>query len=358
MSSSGLSVAASVARGTGFTLDVTLKVERGEVVVVLGPNGAGKTTLLRAIAGLLPITTGRITLGDDILDDALTGEFRDPAQRHIGVVFQDHRLFPHLRAVDNVAFAARSRGVARRAAAQTAAEWLRRLGVGDLARCKPLALSGGQAQRVALARALAAQPHLLLLDEPLSALDVQTRADVQLELGAHLRGVDGPCVIVTHDPIEALLLADRIVVLEGGQVVQEGSPGEIVSRPLTPYVARLVGVNLLSGELVGDAVQVDGGGTVHVAEPETSGRVLIAIRPSAITAYATPPAGSSARNLWPGVVASLAPLADRVRLAVDGPPRLLVDVTPSAVAELRLRPGGTVWLTAKATDLEVYPEQR
>jgi molybdate transport system ATP-binding protein len=350
-----LDVTATVGRGA-FILDVALRVEPGEVVVVLGPNGAGKTTLLRAVAGLLPVSSGRIMLGARVLDDAQTGRFVDPAHRRLGVVFQDHRLFPHLRAVDNVGFAARSQGVSRVAARHTALVWLQRFGVHELAGRRPRQLSGGQAQRVALARAVAAEPELLLLDEPLSALDIQTRGEVQVELRDHLRQITAPCLIVTHDPIEALVLADRLVVIEAGRIVQSGSPADVAARPRTPYVARLVGVNLLAGRLSGHNVHLDGGGTVQVADAAASGRVLVAIRPSAITVHASHPGESSARNLWSGMVTTMSAMADRIRLAVDGPPRLLVDVTPSAVAELGLRPGRSVWLSAKATDLTAYPE--
>jgi molybdate transport system ATP-binding protein len=270
------------------------------------------------------------------------------------VVFQEHRLFPHLRVLDNVAFGPRSRGVARGPARMSAREWLDRLGLAGLARRHPRQLSGGQAQRVALARALACEPEALLLDEPLAALDVQTRAEVQGELRQHLGAFAGPTLLITHDPIEALLLAQRIVVLENGRVAQVGSPAEITSRPLTPYVARLVGMNLYEGTASGDTVALDGGG-VMVAHGASDGRVLAAVRPSAITVHTTAPIGSSARNVWPATITSLAPLGDRIRVGTAGPPAATVDVTAGAVAELELGPGRTVWLSAKATDVSVYP---
>jgi molybdate transport system ATP-binding protein len=348
-----LALAGLVQRGS-FQLDVTLEARAGEVLAILGPNGAGKSTLLRVIAGLLRLDSGVLRLGSTVLDDPGAGRFVAPQDRRIGVVFQDHRLFPHLRVVDNVAFGLRSRGVPRTVARHAARGWLDRLGIGELGNRHPRRLSGGQAQRVALARALAAEPNALLLDEPLAALDVQTRAEVQGELRHHLHDFAGATVLVTHDAIEALLLADRIVVMEGGRVAQAGTAAEITSRPLTPYVARLVGMNLYEGLANGNRVSLSGGGTLVAADAST-GRVLAALRPSAITVHTAPPAGSSARNMWPATVASLAPLGDRVRVSVTGVPAATVDVTAAAVAELRLVPGGQVWLSAKATDVSVYP---
>ncbi len=337
-----------------FRLEVTLTAQPRAVLAVLGPNGAGKSTLLRAVCGLVPLASGTIGLGDDVVDDAGRGIFVPPQQRRVGVVFQDHRLFRHLRVLDNVAFGPRARGVPRAAARVSAAEWLARLGLDELAGRRPAQLSGGQAQRVALARALAAEPAALLLDEPLAALDVQTRAEVQGELREHLRDFAGPTLLVTHDPIEALLLATRIVVLERGRVVQEGSPADITSRPLTPYVARLVGMNLYEGRATGTSVALDGGGHL-VAADAPAGRVLVAVRPSAITVHTEQPHGTSARNAWAGRVAGLAPLGDRVRVSVTGEPAATVDVTAAAVAELGLGPGAPVWLSAKATDVAAYP---
>lgn len=336
-----------------FDLAVDLAVAPGEVLAVLGPNGAGKSTLLRVISGLLPLRSGTVRLGDAVLDDG-HAVFEPPQRRGVGVVFQDHRLFPHLRVVDNVAFGPRAHGANRAAARALAHDWLVRLRLAELARRYPRQLSGGQAQRVALARALAAEPSALLLDEPLAALDVQTRAEVQGELRAHLAEFRGPTIVVTHDPIEAVLLASRIVVLERGRVVQSGTPAEITARPLTPYVARLVGVNLYPGRASGDAVTLDAGGTL-VAADAPAGHVLVALRPSAITVHTRAPEGSSARNVWPATISALAPLGDRIRVSVRGTPDATVDVTAAAVAELDLAPGREVWLSAKATDVTAYP---
>jgi len=349
-----LQVRACVTLGE-FRLDAELQAGAGEVVALLGPNGAGKSTMLRAAAGLLRLDAGTVALDGQVLDDPAAGIFVEARRRRIGVVFQDHRLFPHLRVLDNVAFGLRARGLGRAPAREQAAGWLDRLGVGDLARRRPGELSGGQAQRVALARALASEPAALLLDEPLAALDVQTRAEVQGELREHLGTFAGPTVLVTHDPIEALLLADRIVVLECGRIVQDGSAAEITSRPLTNYVARLVGVNLYAGSAAGHRVALDGGGELAIADP-ADGPVLVAVRPSAITVHAAEPLGSSARNVWSGRIGALAPLGDRVRVTVHAAQTCTVDVTAAAVAELGLAPGQRVWLSAKASEIDAYPQ--
>ncbi|GAA1901235.1 ABC transporter ATP-binding protein [Lapillicoccus jejuensis] len=352
-----------VVRRNGFVLDVELTAQPGEVVGVLGPNGAGKSTLLRALAGLQPLTGGRLALGGRVLDEPSTAVFVPPAVRPVGLVFQDYRLFPHLDALDNVAFGPRARGVRRPAARATAGDLLRRLGLEGLEHRRPAELSGGQAQRVALARALAVDPGLLLLDEPLAALDARTRLEVRSRLREHLRGVDAPVLVVTHDPLEAMVLADRLVVLEGGRVVQEGTPLQVARRPATQYVARLVGLNLWSGRLVGTGVvELEGGGRVTgTLDPGSGARegdaVLAAVSPSAVVLSTAAPGPTSARNVWPGTVEGVELLTDRVRVEVGGPPHAFVDVTPAAVAELGLHPGQPVWLSAKATETDVYPAQ-
>ncbi len=355
-----LRVDASVERGR-FRLTVAFEVAPGEVVGVLGPNGAGKTTLLRALAGLTAVTTGRIRLGETVLDDVESGVFVPPERRPVGLVFQNYRLFPHLSVLDNVGFAARSRGGGRGASRRHAAGWLDRLDLTGLAARRPTEISGGQAQRVALARALASAPELLLLDEPLSALDAQTRLDVRTQLRLHLAGFAGPVLIVTHDPLEAMVLADRLLVIEDGVVVQEGTPAEVARRPATQYVARLVGINLYAGALDADGAtaRLDAGGSLQVTvadEIAHPGRVLVGLRPSAITLHTNRPGHASPRNVWPGTVQGFELLADRVRVDVVGLPSALVDLTPAAVAELGLHPGQRVWLSAKATETDAYAD--
>jgi molybdate transport system ATP-binding protein len=352
-SGDGLTVDAEVRRGD-FTLRVSLAAAPGEVLGVLGPNGAGKSTLLSTVAGLTPVSAGRIVLAGQVIDDASTGTFVETAARPVGFVFQNYRLFPHLTVAENVAFSPRARGTGRKAAKSAASQWLDRLGLTELADRKPGQLSGGQAQRVALARALAGQPALLLLDEPLSALDAGTRLDVQAELKRHLADFAGPCLLVTHDPLEALVLADTLLVLENGRIVQEGTPAQVARQPGTEYVAKLVGLNLYPGHADGSGVTLAEGGAFVIPDHDQHGDVLVAVRPSAIVVSTKPPTASSARNAWPARIAGLTLLSDRVRLDLQGQPSALADVTPAAVADLSLQPGSQVWLAVKATDLEVY----
>jgi molybdate transport system ATP-binding protein len=216
----------------------------------------------------------------------------------------------------------------------------------------PDALSGGQAQRVALARALAVQPELLLLDEPLAALDVQTRAEVRRDLRTLLGADRGAHVLVTHDAIDALTLADRLVILEGGRIVQAGAPDEIVTRPRSAYIADLVGVNLFRGVATGDVVQVAEGAMLHVAG-DHHGSVLATIAPRAVVLHLSRPEGS-ARNAWPGTVAGFERLGDRVRVRVAGELPIVAEVTAGAVAALGLADGVAVWVAVKATEIDVH----
>ena len=355
----GLRVAGEVRRGS-FSLALDFSVQPGEVLGVLGPNGAGKTTLLRTLAGLAALTRGRIELAGTSLDDPGRQLFVPAERRPVGLVFQNYRLFPHLSVRDNVAFAARARGARRHPARQRADGWLDRLGLAEFAARKPAQLSGGQAQRVALARALAADPGLLLLDEPLAALDARTRLEVRGELRRHLSAFGGPSLVVTHDPLEAMVLTDRLLVIEDGRVVQQGSPAEVARRPASQYVARLMGLNLYRGTRSTDAaVALDGGGVLHAAGGEQAiGPVLLAVRPSAIALHTEQPRHASPRNVWPGTVTGVELLTDRVRVQVSGSPPALVDITPDAVAELDLAAGSPVWLSAKATEIDCYPDPR
>jgi molybdate transport system ATP-binding protein len=334
-------------------LDVEVAVATGELVVLLGPNGAGKTTLLRAIAGLVPLDEGRVTLDGTVLEDA-DGGVRVPTERRpIGFMFQDYLLFPHLSALENVAFGLRARGVHRTEARRLAAAWLDRVGLTDHARSRPKALSGGQAQRVALARAMVADPRLLLLDEPLAALDAATRAEVRRDLRRHLASFDGTRLLVTHDPLEAMTLADRLVVLERGRVTQTGPPGEVSARPRSRYIAELVGVNLVRGRADGRAVKLDGGGELVVAE-RGDGEVFAAVHPHAVALHRRLPEGTP-RNVLAGTADALEVVGDRIRVRVTGAPPIVAEVTPAAAADLRLADGGRVWATIKATEIAVYP---
>jgi molybdate transport system ATP-binding protein len=346
-------------RRAAFTLDLELDIAPREVVVLLGPNGAGKSTALRALAGLLALDAGSITVGDAVLADPQRGIHQPPHARPVGVVFQDYLLFPHLTVLDNVAFAPLVRGAGKAEARRRGEAWLARIGIGDLAQAKPRAISGGQAQRVALARALACDPSVLLLDEPLAALDARTRLLVRGELRRHLADFAGAALVVTHDPVDAMVLGDTLVVIEQGRVVQQGPPREVARRPRTDYVARLVGLNLLAGMARDRHVVLPGGGLVQVAEAAT-GEVYVAFRPAAVSLFAFRPEGSP-RNVWLGQIVGLEPHGDGVRVEVAGAPdrstTLLAEVTPAAVADLGLAPGSAVWAAVKASDIEVYAQQ-
>ncbi|GHE09325.1 ABC transporter ATP-binding protein [Klenkia taihuensis] len=340
-----------VVRRGALLVDVDLAVADGEVLAVLGPNGAGKSTVLRVLAGLLVPDGGRVAVGDDVWDD---GDRHLPAHRRpLGMVFQDHLLFPHLSTTDNVAFGLRTRGVRRAEARSTAEGWLRRVGLEGFGDRRPTQLSGGQAQRAALARALVGEPRLLLLDEPLSALDARTRLTVRAELRRHLAEFAGCAVLVSHDPVDAMALADRVLVVEDGRVVQEGTPAEVARMPRTDYVARLVGLSLLPGVGRGRSVELDGGGAVAVAE-EAQGPVFVAVRPGTVSLYLSRPDGSP-RNVWPATLVAATPHGSTVRCDLDGEVPLTADVTATAFAELGLQPGARVWASVKASEVAVYP---
>ncbi|KIE25700.1 ABC transporter ATP-binding protein [Streptomyces sp. MUSC 125] len=343
----GLSARLVVERDA-FQLDVSLTAAPGDVVALLGPNGAGKTTALRALAGLIPLSEGHLRL------DGTSLEHVPPESRPVGVVFQDYLLFPHLSALDNVAFGPRCRGAGKTAARAQAAAWLERMGLADHADTKPRHLSGGQAQRVAVARALATRPRLLLLDEPLAALDARTRLEVRAQLRRHLAEFEAVAVLVTHDPLDAMVLADRLVVVEHGHVVQEGAPSDIARRPRTDYIAQLVGLNLYRGRADGHVVRLDAGPSITTTE-DLSGPVFVAFPPSAVTLFGDRPTGASARNLWRCEVAGLESHGDQVRADLTGRFPLAADLTTVAAAELDLHPGAAVWATVKATQTHAYP---
>ncbi|GAA4871288.1 ABC transporter ATP-binding protein [Kitasatospora terrestris] len=337
----------------GFDLDLPLTARAGEVVALLGPNGAGKSTALRALAGLLPLTGGHLRLDDATLEDPAAGVHTPAEHRPVGVVFQDYLLFPHLSALDNIAFGLRCRGHRRREARALALPWLERMGLAGRAAARPAALSGGQAQRVALARALAVRPRLLLLDEPLAALDARTRLEVRAGLRRHLAEFEAMAVLVTHDPLDAMVLADRLVVVEEGRVVQAGAPAEISRRPRTDYIARLVGLNLYRGTAAGHRVELPDGQQLFTTE-ELTGEAFVAFPPAAVTLHRGHPE-SSARNVWRLTVAGLDLHGDQVRVDLTGDVPLLADLTPAAAAELDLAPGTEVWASVKAAQTHAYP---
>lgn len=350
----GLEADFGLRRGDAFRIDLSLSIPAGTTVALLGPNGAGKSTAVSAIAGLLPIDSGSISLAGITLDEPAAGVLVPPEARRIGVVFQDYLLFPHLPVIENIAFGLRSRGVSRAEAMDRAGAWLERLDLTGLERRKPPQLSGGQAQRVALARALVIDPDLLLLDEPLSALDVTTRVEMRRELVRHLQEFPGPRLVITHDPTEAFLVADEVHIIENGVVTQSGTPDEIRLRPRTSYAADLAGSNLLFGKASNGQVVV-GSHLIHVAEQDIEGEVLLTIRPSAISLHRIEPEGSQ-RNTWQTSIAVMERLGERTRIRTGPPLPITVEVTSEATSALNLSEGETVWLAIKATEIGVESE--
>ena len=342
-----------VARAGSLALDVEVRAAGGETVVLVGPNGAGKTSLLRVLAGLLPLEGGRVALDDEVLEEPGARRRLPPERRSVGFVFQDYVLFPHLSVLDNVAFGLRARGRSKDHARAEAREWLERMGLTGYSSEKPRVLSGGQAQRVALARALATRPRMLLLDEPLAALDAGARAEVRRELKSSLGRFDGVRLVVTHDPVEAMALADRVVVLEDGKVVQEGTPSDLSARPRSSYIAELVGLNLWRGKGLGDRVGLDSGGEMMVSNAPV-GEIYAAVHPRAVALYRNRVEGSP-RNVWQGRISGVESDAGRVRIRVEGAIPVVAEVTPAAVAELSLIEGEEIWVAIKATEVSVYP---
>lgn len=361
---SGLHLAGVAHRGD-FDLDVELSVAPGEVVAILGPNGSGKTTLVNTIAGLTGLSDGALhgpnnVAAQAIWDSPATRTWVSPRHRRVGLVLADPLLFPHLSCRENVRFGPRSRGQSA-GSKELAARELEAVGLGDRADDKPSQLSTGQAQRVALARALATSPGVLLLDEPLSALDPETRGTTRVSLSRRLASFEGCTILVTHDPLDALTLADRLVFLESGRVAQVGTPAEVVSQPRSPYVARVVGLNLWRCRATarGEAQVLDQSGKpladriIHVAELPDDPDVWVTVRPSAVALWPVEPHGSP-RNSWRVTVESIELTGQSARVSLSGEMDLVAEVTPSALAELRLTTGATVWATVKATEVAAY----
>jgi molybdate transport system ATP-binding protein len=335
----------------GFRVEIDLEVARGETVALLGPNGAGKSTVLRAIAGLTPLERGRIELDGTPWD--APDVFVPPAERGVGAVFQSYRLFDHLDARENVAFGLRARGIRRGAALSAADAALTRLGVASIADRYPGDLSGGQAQRVAVARALVIEPSVVLLDEPMAALDVSARSAVRHELARWLADVAACRLLVSHDPVDAHALADRVVVLEGGTVTQRGRLSELAGAPRTAYIADLVGTNLLRGTLAGGDFHLERGGVVHLgSHTAPDGPAIATIRPAAIALHRAHPEGSP-RNVWQADVAAVERGDDRVRVRLGGAMNLVVEVTEAGFGSLGVGVGDAVWASVKASEIEV-----
>ena len=357
---------AASAPGGGLRADVRIRLgdldlraavnaEPGQVVAVLGPNGAGKSTLLRSLAGLQPLTGGALVVAGRCWDEPGRLPRPVPARhREVGLVLADPLLFPHLSVLENVAFGPRARGSSRPAARARARLELDHVGLAHLADARPRELSSGQAQRVSVARALAADPQLLLLDEPMAALDVATRSRMRAGLADRLSGYAGVTVVVTHDPLDALSLADQLVFLESGAIVQAGTPADVVSCPRDPYVAQVVGLNLLAGTATGSSRVALPGGSIVVGEAPSAGPVWVTFPPSAVAVHRTRPDGSP-RNVWQLEVEALHLEGQRTRVTLAGSPGLVAEVTPAAVEALRLAPGQHVYASVKATEVSAYP---
>lgn len=380
----GLEADIRLARGD-FELDVSLQVAPGETAALLGPNGAGKSTIVAAIAGLLPLGGGMVRLGGRVLDDPDAGVFIAPERRRIGVVFQDQVLFRHLSALDNVAFGLTAQGMRRSEAHEHAQAWLDAMDLGDLGHRRPRALSGGQRQRVALARALACGPDLLLADEPLGSLDVTARNRLRRNLAAHLTSGrngggttapvpphgtgDVPRLLITHDPTDAFVLADRVHILEDGRLTQSGTPDELRRAPATAYAADLSGINLVRGTARDGEITVTTAGAtpqpagrrstvvLHAADTSMLGAVVATIHPRAIALHRERPSGSP-RNVWRTTTDAVEPLGDITRVLLGAPLPLTADITPGAAHELLIRPGTTLWASVKATEVELAPDSR
>jgi molybdate transport system ATP-binding protein len=333
-------------------LDIRFDVPPGRCLALAGPSGAGKTTILRLLAGAVRPARGRITHGDEVWVDTRNGVWWRPERRRCGYVFQDYALFPHLSAWHNVAYGLRSMPSRRRKA--IALGLLEQFGLADRADARPAILSGGERQRVALARALAPRPNVLLLDEPLSALDARTRASAGRELSAILRALDIPVVLVTHEFHEAALLGDEIGVIDRGRLIQRGSASELAAAPATAFVADFSGAVVLTGHArAGDdgltLVELDGGGVARTTDPGT-GRVALSIYPWEITIGQSPVAADeSAQNRLTAQITSVTSVGNRVRLGLSAGQPLVAEVTGKAIDDLHLAVGREVVATWKAT---------
>lgn len=345
------------ARRGQLALAVALDAGGGETLVLVGESGAGKTSVLRMLAGLDPLLAGHVRVGGSTWEDARAGIRLSPADRSVGWVPQDAALFPHLTVAENVAFGLRNRRDAR----SRAMELLERVGAGALAARAITALSGGERQRVALARALAMEPQLLLLDEPLSALDGETRAALRATLRSVLPTQRGATILVTHSPTEALALGGRIAVLEGGRVVQVGAADDLLAHPRSRSVAAFFGANFFRGAIVarpepGLAEVVVDGGRLVVVDPGGEGEVLSVVPPAAIVLSRQAPEGS-ARNVFRGPIRELVPEpphGERLRVVLDTSPRLVAEVTAAGARALALAPGAVVHASFKATAIRAY----
>jgi molybdate transport system ATP-binding protein len=333
-------------------IDVSLQLADGETIAILGPNGAGKSTLLAAIAGIIRPDTGRATLDGKALFDLSPPSVWIPAHaRGTALLAQDPLLFPHLSVLENVAFGPRSAGRSRHQSRVLAHTWLSEVDATELATRRTSELSGGQAQRIAVARALAAEPRLLLLDEPMAALDVTVVPAVRQMLRRVL--ADRTAIIVTHDVLDALLLADRVLVMEEGRIVEAGPTKDVLTRPRSAFAASIAGLNLIRGRAERGALRTPEGLVVSGMSDDAleDGPAVAVFSPRAVSVFLEAPSGSP-RNVFASTVRDLEPHGEQVRLRTDD---LSAEVTMSAVAELALAPGTQVHLVVKASEVAIYP---
>jgi molybdate transport system ATP-binding protein len=391
-----------LARRGSFVLDVALAMEDGELVALMGSNGSGKSTLLETVAGLIPIESGTVVVGGSTLTSTEAGLSVPVPRRRIGLLGQEPLLFPHLTILENVAFGLRSTGVGAEQARARAAEWLEAVELAGFEHRRPSALSGGQQQRAAIARALAPEPELLLLDEPMASLDVESASVIRGLLRRRLEASGTTTILVTHDAVDAVVLADRVVILEGGRVVDEGEPPVVLGRPVNRFAAALAGLNLVSGVVgadgtlavegglvVGGGPAVEGGAADKTGAVVKTGTVLegggafagsrrLAAGSTAFAAFprtavtvghpgdpghpgrageATGAARAAPRaNSWTGTVANLEPAAGGVRISVTGTD-VVAEVPTAELLEHRLTVGAAVELRVDPAFVTIYPDR-
>jgi len=344
------------------SVDLELSLDAGEVLAVLGPNGAGKSTVLHVIAGLLRPDDGTVRVGDRVLTDTASGIDVPTYDRRVGLLMQDPLLFPHLDVAANVAFGPRSgKRLGRKDSRELAHHWLGEVEAAEFADRMPRQLSGGQAQRVALARALAAEPDVMLLDEPMAGLDVAVATAMRQVLRRVLARDGRSALLVTHDMLDVVTLADRVVVIESGVIVESGTSAGILAAPRSRFGARFAGVNLVGGRVDASATLVTewgtawhgtAGGSLAVGSP-----AVAVFAPSAVAVYRDLPHGSP-RNVVELVVAELDVQGPAVRVRSeaqpDGAPGLAADVTAESAADLRLAPGERVYFVVKSQEVALY----
>jgi len=345
-----------------LVIEGALEALSGETLVLVGESGSGKTTALRVLAGLLLPQEGKIELDGEVYLDTQHKLFVPPEKRSIGYVAQDYALFPHLTAIENVAFGLRASGIADATARRRAGAMLERLDIVELCGRRPSKISGGQRQRVALARALVMEPRLLLLDEPLAALDLTTRRGVRTELAKLLAALPCITVYVTHSPAEALVFGDLVAVMESGVVRQMGTRDDLLRHPRSAYVAEFLGLNLFTGRVKAhteDGLVIVGveGGDLYLVQPADVGETIhVVVDPREVVVSTDPPLGS-ARNVFVGPVEELVPeppAGERLRVSIGSKPPMVAEITRGSALIMKLAPGRIAYASFKATGARVF----